>query len=85
MDHMDLDVRCPRKVNVISHSLTIYPIQSLPKQPTPGTDASAAMLLTEYDPNLQVSQKLIKNSYIYWINSRMLTWCYIISSLIPHV
>ena len=54
MDEMDLDVRCPRKVNVVTHSLTIYPIHSLTYQPTPGTAASAAMLLTEYDPNLQV-------------------------------
>ena len=34
------------------------------------------MLLTEYDTNLQVSQKIIKNSYIYWMNSRMLMMLY---------
>ena len=30
MDLMDFDGRCPRKVNVVSYSLTIYPIHSLP-------------------------------------------------------
>ena len=32
MDLMEFDVRCPRKVNVISHSLTIYPtLQYIPR------------------------------------------------------
>ena len=43
-----------------NESLAIYPIQSLPQQPTPGIEASAAMLLTEYDPKFQkFNQELI--------------------------
>ena len=62
MDYIDLDVRCPRKANLIGTSLTIYPVQPL----------------TTIAANT-------KNSYIYWINSHKLIWCYSILSLIPHV